>query len=540
MFVGNVPTSESMHKIKEDLMALDPVFAGATFNVRLGYQSPHQTSPQLFSFMEQQLMDTISQYVALDQFKLHMANPSPRHLMHRGFVQLNNVSDILKVFAGLSESVINGSAIKCSQHYFTRVFFSQRLYEVVKSGVESALVELEKCYGEELTLRHKDESGKVVIMIQSSSTKAYVHAKQLLHNLSAYTFKTVEVMNDFKETKLSSIELQTNTYIIFTKWSKTFKIYGLMANQLEAVKAIDKSIVLVDYKQYVLHLKGDGRPPGLMKKVVQKYGINMEQLMQREGISSAFLNVRKQILTVRAKDDALKCLQEEMYILQSNSYSQQNGQEAPECCVCYTRVIYEHDFFLLECCGHAYCIDCIKIQVTVPTAMFPLLCAAEECSQPLVIQDITLLCKRIDYSILQLGLASLRTFSYTNPGTIKHCLTPDCDMVYVASEEGRKFICSFSNISLCTSCHVQYHDGLTCAMFISEVKQGNDNDMWLKSNAETTKRCPRCQLLLEKIDGCNHVRCLCGAHVCWVCVEWFLTQTKCYDHMSNAHGGFFD
>ena len=68
---------------------------------------------------------------------LHMANPSPSHLMYRGFVQLPNVSDILKVSSGLSESMINGSAIECFQHYFSHVFFSQRLYEVVKSGIES-------------------------------------------------------------------------------------------------------------------------------------------------------------------------------------------------------------------------------------------------------------------------------------------------------------------------------------------------------------------------------------------------------------------
>ena len=112
-------------------------------------------------------------------------------------------------------------------------------------------------------------------------------------------------------------------------------------------------------------------------------------------------------------------------------------------------------------------------------------------------------------------------------------------MVYVTSEEGRKFICNFCTLSLCTSCHVQYHDGLTCAMFKSELKQGNVNDIWLKRNAENTKRCPRYQLLIEKIGGCNHIKCYCGAHVCWVCLELFITQKQYYDHMSIAHDGFF-
>ena len=70
--------------------------------------------------------------------------------------------------------------------------------------------------------------------------------------------------------------------------------------------------------------------------------------MQWKGISGTFLNTRKQILAMRAKDDGLKCLLEEMYILQSNRYSQQHDPEVPKCCVCYTPLIYEHDLLLLD------------------------------------------------------------------------------------------------------------------------------------------------------------------------------------------------
>ena len=38
----------------------------------------------------------------------------------------------------------------------------------------------------------------------------------------------------------------------------------------------------------------------------------------------------------------------------------------------------------------------------------------------------------------QFGLASLRTFSYTNPGTIKSCLTPDCDIWYMSHQKKGK------------------------------------------------------------------------------------------------------
>lgn len=29
------------------------------------------------------------------------------------------------------------------------------------------------------------------------------------------------------------------------------------------------------------------------------------------------------------------------------------------------------------------------------------------------------------------------------------------------------------------------------------------------------ERCPACAILIEKIDGCNWVKCMCGAEFCW-------------------------
>jgi len=87
--------------------------------------------------------------------------------------------------------------------------------------------------------------------------------------------KKIDVINDFNKISISRIEEQTNTYIVYAKWSRTFKVYGLMANQVQAVEAINQNLV---YRQCILHLKGNGKHPGLMKKIVQRYGISLENL----------------------------------------------------------------------------------------------------------------------------------------------------------------------------------------------------------------------------------------------------------------------
>lgn len=52
------------------------------------------------------------------------------------------------------------------------------------------------------------------------------------------------------------------------------------------------------------------------------------------------------------------------------------------------------------------------------------------------------------------------------------------------------------------------------------------------------KQCPKCTVLTQLIDGCNHVTCLCNAHWCWTCGKQFDARSI-YGHMRKEHGGFY-
>lgn len=54
------------------------------------------------------------------------------------------------------------------------------------------------------------------------------------------------------------------------------------------------------------------------------------------------------------------------------------------------------------------------------------------------------------------------------------------------------------------------------------------------------KRCPKCKRYMQKNGGCNHIFCPCGCHWCYVCGESFPTSDKCYRHLINIHGGYFN
>ena len=552
VFAGNVSTSDTVEDIEHavtTLLADDSVSAGAPFTIRLGYEKSFITSAEKLFQLRYKLRKIVEQFVKPNQYRLDMPIPDNHHREYRAYVELYNVADCQKVTNGLKEEKIDSNSLTVKPQFYSTVVLSPKICKVIQSGIESVLTTLEQRYGSALTIRQsKYQSGKVVFQLKSEDTQAYINAKQMLNNLTLPAVKNCYsevILREFvlrggcKEI-ISDIGSQTSTFISINKWSATLNVYGTSEGKDEAIKLIEehfKTLLHGNIQSFDIPLKQPGRYPGLMKQVVAKYGLDLEHLTKRDGVNGASLNVHKHILSVNATPEAYQCLQEEINSIQSADVgSAQCKQQFPDCCVCYTEVDCEHNLFRLECCGHVYCVECIQIQVTSPTATFPLLCAAEQCSQPFVIQDFTALCRRVNYSMQQLAEASLKNFVYANPDKIKNCLTPDCKMVYMISEEGTKFLCSLCGVTICTKCHVQYHDDLTCVMYQSVTRQGDDVTPWMVKDPERRKRCPKCNVPVEKKDGCNHIRCICGVHVCWVCLDYFHISSSCYDHLVQTHG----
>jgi hypothetical protein len=62
-----------------------------------------------------------------------------------------------------------------------------------------------------------------------------------------------------------------------------------------------------------------------------------------------------------------------------------------------------------------------------------------------------------------------------------------------------------------------WHIGMTCEQYDqSKILSGDDNtQIWLK---KYSKKCPKCQISIEKISGCDHMICKrCKHEFCWQC-----------------------
>lgn len=212
-------------------------------------------------------------------------------------------------------------------------------------------------------------------------------------------------------------------------------------------------------------------------------------------------------------------------------------------------------------CGHNYCLSCFRhYLVSVPeTKTFPLFCMGDEgnCKTPIPIPTLRKYLTQLQFD----RLIEIAFFTYIekNPNKIRYCPTPDCPQVYMcsssASEEregkrGKESLrkggegnnsnskfqqCPSCLMSICTSCHDEAHAGITCAdmrLFKDPTEQERRNEVWAQENG--VKRCPRCSVWIMKAEGCDHVTCHCGAHICWRCMGVF-PLSEIYKHIGTLH-----
>ena len=93
-----------------------------------------------------------------------------------------------------------------------------------------------------------------------------------------------------------------------------------------------------------------------------------------------------------------------------------------------------------------------------------------------------------------------------------------------------RFVVTLNQPALCPYCGK--HFCFFCKKWHFDNDKCVDNDH---------KHCPRCHTPVFKIEGCNHITCICGAHWCYKCGAGPYDESyKCYDHMSKVHGGCFD
>ncbi|CAB3407100.1 unnamed protein product [Caenorhabditis bovis] len=104
---------------------------------------------------------------------------------------------------------------------------------------------------------------------------------------------------------------------------------------------------------------------------------------------------------------------------------------------------------------------------------------------------------------------------------LRWCPGVDCEKaVKVSHCEPRLAICT-CGMRFCFFCGNEWHEPVNCRLLKLWMKKCSDDSEtsnWINAN---TKECPKCQVIIEKDGGCNHMTCKnisCRFEFCWMCL----------------------
>ena len=547
LFLPKVSLGVSEEDIKNAVMINIPLLSTEDFKITLGFEKSFETTPEQHQAISQQLDDLIAKHATKGQYNLNLLSPERAHIVYRAFVSFQNPDEGQATLSGLQSEEIGGKILSIKPSLSSSIRYSPIVYRVVEESVQNVSSEIhDRFKSVKINPDKRDKWGNVIIRITSDNVSEFVAAKSALS--SVVQPNTIECSNSTLreylgtmncQNELERIQSQTSTCICTNFRTMTINMYGTEANLTRAKIMLNETFDFVDQgrKCYEIHLKAPGMPPGVMKQLVSQYGHTLQGMIEMEGVTTARLDPQRHVLTLLATSDANKHIREVIAKFLQGTPELQHSEV--ECCTCFTGIESPSEVFRLEYCGHTYCLDCIQMQVAPLTITFPVICAAAGCSKPLVWKDFENLFRKTNVKLRQITESSLKCYIGANRKLVHNCPTPDCSMVYKVSLDGKPFFCYHCGITICTKCHEQYHDGLTCEMYQSGKEADQDFKGWIQKDPHKRKLCPSCTTPIEKIEGCNYIFCIsCKSHVCWVCLQYFDTTQQCYAHLAKTHGGF--
>ncbi|KAK0483946.1 hypothetical protein IW261DRAFT_1332537 [Armillaria novae-zelandiae] len=312
-------------------------------------------------------------------------------------------------------------------------------------------------------------------------------------------------------------------------WKRTLKLFG-------EPKAVEKAkvIVMEELKRLAsleVTVKLERSSVGYFART------GLAAMREVFGEDNVTLNIRSAAITVRGGEEVRLHLNN--HITESRKSVDVNITSGSHTCpVCYDEV--STPFQLV--CEHVYCTGCIRHLLTsaAQTEIFPLVCMGNEstCGTPISIPVIQKFLPPTAFDHLLETVFT--THIDKHPLEFKYCKTPDCTQIYRRSEAVSVLRCPSCFSEICSSCGEDSHGRMSCEyarIHNNPAEQERKSEIWLLQQRDI-KQCPTCSRLLQKAEGCNHMTCPCGAHICWRCMGTF-DSDNIYDHMSTVHGGLY-
>ncbi|CAN6373431.1 unnamed protein product [Urochloa humidicola] len=177
------------------------------------------------------------------------------------------------------------------------------------------------------------------------------------------------------------------------------------------------------------------------------------------------------------------------------------------------------------CGAHFYCKECWRGYVGTAVAdgasCLSLRCPDPSCPAPVVGDLVSVVATAGDTK--RYANFALRSYVEESGGRIKWCPGAGCARAvrFVVGGDNAtttEMLCECGH-AFCWGFGEEAHRPVSCGMvqaWLAKNKSDSETANWVLAN---TKLCPNCRKAIEKNQGCNHMRCVCGHNFCWLCLK---------------------
>lgn len=216
-------------------------------------------------------------------------------------------------------------------------------------------------------------------------------------------------------------------------------------------------------------------------------------------------------------------------------------------------------------CEHVYCKQCMseyfRIQIT-DGSVRALTCPEEKCETQ---ADPNLVKSLVEGEVYEKYERFLLQSTLECMGDISYC--PRCQFPVIKEKSDNMGCCPNCDYIFCVLCKRGFHGVSKCPLKSEELQKIRDeylngtkeerealeqkygrkvlqrlieehySEAWVETFA---KKCPSCQTVIEKIDGCNKMTCFkCKKNFCWLCGKLLATADP-YMHFNEPAAGCFN
>jgi len=230
-------------------------------------------------------------------------------------------------------------------------------------------------------------------------------------------------------------------------------------------------------------------------------------------------------------------------------------KEVHVCPFCFDETLGSRGLFLS--CGHFGCRECLGTMARLHVSegnIAALCCPAGDCREPFDPESLRALLGAGSAEMARWEELSLQQ-ALQGMGDVVYC--PRCDAegtgnrVACIEDEDRMARCGACEFVFCGKCRGAWHPGVQCqsaddrmealearaAGSGAEAAAARAELLTLRHVARTTKRCPKCEMAIEKTEGCSKMHCRsCDTKFCWRCGK----VIEGYDHFATSECRLFD